>query len=99
MKMVLQSKKFESKNNLFVVSTDQENLHRFVCLKSGYDLTDIWLPCNMFETFMIYQHLVARKFRRMQKRYDMVLYVYTEIDLSKKLARILKKIDDFLNRN
>jgi hypothetical protein len=99
MKIVLQSKKFESKDNLFVVSTDQENLHRFVCFKSGYDLTDIWLSCNMFETFLIYQHLVARKFRKMQKRYDMVLYVYTEIDLSKKLARILKKIDDFPNRN
>jgi len=74
MKVVLQGKKFESICSWLKVSTDQENLLKFGCLKSGYDSADIWLSYSIFETFLIYQRFVARKFRKMQKYMFLCIY-------------------------
>ena len=94
MKIVLQSKKFESKDNAFVVSTDQENLLRFGCLKSSYDSADIWLSYSIFETFLIYQRLVARKFRKMQKRYGL-LCIYGNRSIEEIGTDFAKKLTTF----
>jgi dTMP kinase len=56
---------------------------------------DLGLSDDMYESFIIYQRMMAREFRRMQERYNLVL-----IDGNKQILEIntelQKRIDDFL---
>jgi dTMP kinase len=58
---------------------------------------DLGLSENMFESFIMYQNMLAREFRRMQKRYGLV-----PIDGNRTIeeinADLLKRISDFLSR-
>ena len=56
---------------------------------------DLGLSDDMYESFIIYQRMIAREFRRMQERYNLIL-----IDGNKQILEIntelQKRIDDFL---
>ena len=56
---------------------------------------DLGLSDDMYESFIIYQRMMAREFRRMQDRYNLIL-----IDGNKQILEIntelQKRIDDFL---
>ena len=55
------------------------------------------LSDDMYESFIIYQRMIAKEFCTMQKRYNLTL-----IDGNKQIleinAELQKRIDDFLNR-
>jgi hypothetical protein len=50
----------------------------------------------MFESFLIYQRLVAREFRKMQKRYGLV-FINGNRSIEEIGTELQKKIDDFVN--
>jgi dTMP kinase len=56
---------------------------------------DLGLSDDMYESFIIYQRMMAREFRRMQERYNLIL-----IDGNKQIleinAELQKRIDAFL---
>ena len=57
---------------------------------------DLGLSDDMYESFLIYQRMMAKEFRRMQQRYNLIL-----VDGNKQILEIntelQNKIDDFLN--
>ena len=50
----------------------------------------------MFESFLIYQRLVAREFRKMQKRYGLE-FINGNRSIEEIGTELQKKIDDFVN--
>jgi dTMP kinase len=56
---------------------------------------DLGLSDDMYESFMIYQRMIAKEFRRMQKRYNLVL-VDGNRPIPEVNADLQKRIDHFL---
>lgn len=56
---------------------------------------DLGLSDDMYESFMIYQRMIAKEFRRMQKRYNLVI-VDGNRSISEVNADLQKRIDHFL---
>jgi len=50
----------------------------------------------MFESFLIYQRLVARDFRKMQNKYGLV-FINGNRSIEEIGTELQKKIDDFVN--
>lgn len=57
---------------------------------------DLGLSDDMYESFMIYQRMIAKEFRRMQKRYNLVI-VDGNRSISEVNADLQKRIDHFLS--
>ncbi len=59
---------------------------------------DLGLSDDMYESFIIYQHMIAKEFRTMQKRYNLVLVdgnrsiPEINIDLQKRIDGFLKSV-------
>jgi len=76
-----------------------ELIHRVFQKNSSLDYyesgADLGLSDNMFESFLIYQGLLAKQFRKLQKKYGLVPINGNRsiIEINKDLQ---KKIDDFL---
>ena len=85
---------------VFYVDVDPNELvHRVVQKNASLDYyesgADLGLSDNMFESFLIYQGMVAREFRKMQKRYGLV-FVNGNRSIEEINIELQKKIDDFL---
>jgi dTMP kinase len=85
---------------VFYLEVDPNELvHRVFQKNSSLDYyesgADLGLSDNMFESFIIYQGLLAKQFRKLQKRYGLVPINGNRsiIEINKDLQ---KKIDDFL---
>jgi dTMP kinase len=85
---------------VFYLEVDPNELvHRVFQKNSSLDYyesgADLGLSDNMFESFLIYQGLLAKQFRKLQKRYGLVPINGNRsiIEINKDLQ---KKIDDFL---
>lgn len=57
---------------------------------------DLGLSDDMYKSFMIYQRMIAKEFRRMQKRYNLVI-VDGNRSISEVNADLQKRIDHFLS--
>jgi dTMP kinase len=85
---------------VFYVDVDPNELvHRVFQKNASLDYyesgADLGLSDNMFESFLIYQGMVAREFRKMQKRYGLV-FVNGNRSIEEINIELQKKIDDFL---
>ena len=85
---------------VFYVDVDPNELvHRVFQKNASLDYyesgADLGLSDNMFESFLIYQAMVAREFRKMQKRYGLV-FVNGNRSIEEINIELQKKIDDFL---
>ena len=85
---------------VFYLEVDPNELvHRVFQKNSSLDYyesgADLGLSDNMFESFLIYQGLLAKQFRKLQKKYGLVPINGNRsiIEINKDLQ---KKIDDFL---
>jgi dTMP kinase len=58
---------------------------------------DLGLSDDMYESFIIYQRMMAKEFRRMQTRYDLML-IDGNMPIPKINANLQKRIDDYLKR-
>jgi dTMP kinase len=85
---------------VFYLDVDPEELvHRVFQKNTFLDYyesgADLGLSDDMYESFMIYQRMIAKEFSRMQERYNLVL-----IDGNRQIpevnADLQKRIDDFL---
>lgn len=86
---------------VFYLDVDPKELvHRVFQKKASLDYyesgADLGLSDNMFESFLIYQRLVAREFRKMQKRYGLV-FINGNRSIEEIGTELQKKIDDFVN--
>ncbi len=59
---------------------------------------DLGLSDDMYESFMIYQRMIAKQFRVMQKRYDLTI-VNGNRKIPEVNAELQKRIDHFLGSN
>ena len=87
---------------IFYLNVEAEDLvHRVFQKNTFLDYyesgSDLGLSDDMYESFILYQRMIAKEFRNMQKRYNLVL-----IDGNKPIldinAELQKRIDDFLNK-
>jgi dTMP kinase len=85
---------------VFYLDVEPEELVHRVFQKNAYldyyeSGADMGLSDDMFESFLIYQRMIAREFRRMKKRYSLVI-----IDGNRPVpeinADLQKRIDSFL---
>ncbi|HEX2014417.1 MAG TPA: dTMP kinase [Nitrososphaera sp.] len=85
---------------VFYLDVDPEELvHRVFQKNTFLDYyesgADLGLSDDMYESFMIYQRMIAKEFRRMQKRYSLVL-VDGNRPIPEVNADLQKRIDRFL---
>jgi dTMP kinase len=85
---------------VFYLDVDPEELvHRVFQKNTFLDYyesgADLGLSDDMYESFMIYQRMIAKEFRRMQKRYSLVL-VDGNRPIPEVNADLQKRIDHFL---
>jgi len=85
---------------VFYVDVDPKELvHRVFQKNASLDYyesgADLGLSDNMFESFLIYQSMVAREFRKMQKRYGLV-FINGNRSIEEINAELQGKIDNFL---
>jgi dTMP kinase len=87
---------------IFYLNVEAEDLvHRVFQKNTFLDYyesgSDLGLSDDMYESFILYQKMIAKEFRNMQKRYNLVL-----IDGNKPIldinAELQKRIGDFLNK-
>jgi dTMP kinase len=87
---------------IFYLNVEAEDLvHRVFQKNTFLDYyesgSDLGLSDDMYESFILYQRMIAKEFRNMQKRYNLVL-----IDGNKPIldinAELQKRIGDFLNK-
>ncbi|HXV46073.1 MAG TPA: dTMP kinase [Nitrososphaera sp.] len=88
---------------VFYLDVDPEELvHRVFQKNTFLDYyesgADLGLSDDMYESFMIYQRMIAKEFRRMQKRYSLVL-VDGNRPILEVNADLQKRIDHFLGSN
>jgi dTMP kinase len=81
------------------VSPD-ELVHRVFQKNSSLDYyesgADLGLSDDMLDSFMIYQRLLAKEFRRMQKRYG-IDYINGNRSIAEINTDLQQRIDKFLN--
>lgn len=85
---------------VFYVDVDPKELvHRVFQKNASLDYyesgADLGLSDNMFESFLIYQSMVAREFRKMQKKYGLI-FINGNRSIEEINAELQGKIDDFL---
>jgi len=85
---------------VFYVDVDPNELvHRVFQKNASLDYyesgADLGLSDNMFESFLIYQSMVAREFRKMQKKYGLI-FINGNRSIEEINAELQGKIDDFL---
>jgi len=85
---------------VFYVDVDPKELvHRVFQKNASLDYyesgADLGLSDNMFESFLIYQSMVAREFRKMQKKYGLV-FINGNRSIEEINAELQEKIDNFL---
>jgi dTMP kinase len=85
---------------VFYLDVDPEELvHRVFQKNTFLDYyesgADLGLSGDMYESFMIYQRMIAKEFRRMQKRYNLVL-VNGNRSIPEVNTDLQKRIDHFL---
>lgn len=85
---------------VFYVDVDPKELvHRVFQKNASLDYyesgADLGLSDNMFESFLIYQSMVAREFRKMQKKYGLI-FINGNRSIEEINAELQEKIDDFL---
>jgi dTMP kinase len=85
---------------VFYVDVDPNELvHRVFQKNASLDYyesgADLGLSDNMFESFLIYQSMVAREFRKMQKKYGLV-FINGNRSIEEINAELQGKIDNFL---
>ena len=85
---------------VFYLEVDpNEWVHRVFQKNSSLDYyesgADLGLSDNMFESFIIYQGLLAKQFRKMQKKYDL-LPINGNRNIMEINKDLQKRIDDFL---
>lgn len=85
---------------VFYVDVDPNELvHRVFQKNASLDYyesgADLGLSDNMFESFLIYQSMVAREFRKMQKKYGLI-FINGNRSIEEINAELQEKIDDFL---
>src|SRR5262249_34492502 len=85
---------------VFYVDVDPKELvHRVFQKNASLDYYesggDLGLCDNMFESFLIYQSMVAREFRKMQKKYGLI-FINGNRSIEEINAELQEKIDDFL---
>ena len=87
---------------VFYLDVQAEDLVHRVFQKNAYldyyeSGADLGLSDDMYESFILYQRMMAKEFHSMQKRYNLTL-----IDGNKSIveinAELQKRIDDFLNK-
>ena len=87
---------------IFYLNVEAEDLvHRVFQKNTFLDYyesgSDLGLSDDMYESFILYQKMIAKEFRNMQKRYNLTL-----IDGNKPIlninAELQKRIGDFLNK-
>ncbi len=78
----------------------QELVHRVFQKNTFLDYyesgADLGLSNDMYDSFIAYQHLIAREFRRMQKRYNLIL-VNGNRSIQEINIDLQKRINDFLS--
>jgi dTMP kinase len=87
---------------VFYLDVDPNELvHRVFQKNSSLDYyesgADLGLSDNMLESFLIYQSMLAKQFRMMQKKYDLIP-INGNRSISEVNKELQKKINDFLNR-
>jgi dTMP kinase len=85
---------------VFYLDVDPEELvHRVFQKNTFLDYyesgADLGLSDDMYESFMIYQRMIAKEFRKMQKRYNLVL-INGNRSIPEVNADLQKRIDHFL---
>ena len=85
---------------VFYVDVDPKELvHRVFQKNASLDYyesgADLGLSDNMFESFLIYQSMVASEFRKMQKKYGLV-FINGNRSIEEINAELQGKIDNFL---
>jgi dTMP kinase len=85
---------------VFYVDVDPKELvHRVFQKNASLDYyesgADLGLSDNMFESFLIYQSMVAREFRKMQKKYGLI-FINGNRSIEEINAELQGKIDSFL---
>lgn len=85
---------------VFYLDVEPEELVRRVFQKNTFldyyeSGADLGLSDDMYESFMIYQRMIAKEFRRMQKCYNLVL-VNGNRSIPEVNADLQKRIDHFL---
>jgi len=85
---------------VFYLDVEPEELVHRVFQKNAYldyyeSGADMGLSDDMFESFLIYQGMIAKEFRRMQKRYNLVI-INGNRPVPEINADLQKRIDSFL---
>lgn len=85
---------------VFYLDVEPEELVHRVFQKNAYldyyeSGTDMGLSDDMFESFLIYQRMIAKEFRRMKKRYNLVI-INGNRPVPEINADLQKRIDSFL---
>ncbi|HEX6068126.1 MAG TPA: thymidylate kinase [Nitrososphaera sp.] len=85
---------------VFYLDVEPEELVHRVFQKNAYldyyeSGTDMGLSDDMFESFLIYQGMIAKEFRRMKKRYNLVI-INGNRPVPEINADLQKRIDSFL---
>lgn len=85
---------------VFYLDVEPEELVHRVFQKNAYldyyeSGTDMGLSDDMFESFLVYQGMIAKEFRRMKKRYNLVI-INGSRPVPEINADLQKRIDSFL---
>lgn len=85
---------------VFYLDVEPEELVHRVFQKNAYldyyeSGTDMGLSDDMFESFLIYQRMIAKEFRKMQRRYNLVI-INGNRPVPEINADLQKRIDTFL---